>query len=55
MNSNRCILPMYFGGFEHTDLEAREDSGYASRRKKDRLASFQKINSGGFIVLLKLR
>lgn len=45
---------MYFWGFEHTALETKEDFGYASRRKKDRLASFQKINIGGFMILLKL-
>lgn len=42
---------MYFGGFEHTDLETREDFGYASRRKKDRVACFQKIDSCAKIVL----
>lgn len=46
-------MPMCFEGFKHTDLETREDFGCASR-KKDRLASSQKINSGGFMVLQKL-
>lgn len=54
MTSNHCILPMYLGGFEHTDLDSKEDFGYALRKKKDRLASFQKIKSDGFMVLLKL-
>lgn len=46
---------MYFGGFEHTNLEAREDFGYASRRKKDRLAYFQKIDSCAKTVLKPLK
>lgn len=48
------ILPMHFVGFEYPNLDTREDFGYVSRRKKDRLASFQKMNSDGFMVLLKL-
>lgn len=44
VNSNCCVLPMYFGGFEHSDLETREDFGYASGWKKDRLPYFQKID-----------